>query len=217
MDASNTRYVGRRRHDRVWPIAAKQTVIKPGMSHRAHPDAEVAMGDVIVLRNTPVDLASDVGHQFITDCTRAGEGLITDKELAEKYELSPADWQSITKDVALGHAIRAERDRRVLNGAAAREAACKHFVKAPGILDQIMMDAHSNPRHKIEAIKELRQTAVGNSEDRPTETERFIIKIDLTAGGGGVETYNKPIKIDVSDEDGPNNLIPLEGKSDDNE
>jgi hypothetical protein len=190
----------------------------PGRATPRPPDAEVTtMGDVIVLRNTPVDITSDVGRQFITDATRAGEGLISDRELAEKFELSPADWQSITKDVALGHAIRAERDRRVLNGTAVREAACKHFVKAPGILDQIMTDAQSNPRHKIEAIKELRQTAIGDSAERPAESERFIIRIDLSAGGGEVTTYNKSIKIDATDGDGPNNLIPLEGKSDGDE
>jgi hypothetical protein len=116
------------------------------------------------------------------------------------------------KDAALGHAIRAERERRMLNGTATREAACRHFVKAPGILDQIMTDAYSNPRHKIEAIRELRQTAIG--DNIPTEGNRFIIKIDLTAGGGDVTTYNKSKKIDASDGDGPNNLIPLEGKPD---
>jgi hypothetical protein len=175
------------------------------------------MGDIINLRSTPVDITSDVGRQFVTDCCRAGEGMITDRELAEKYELSPADWQSITKDVALGRAIRAERGRRVHNGTAAREAAVKHFVKAPGILDQIMTDAYSNPRHKIEAIRELRQTAIGDNTDRPTESDRFVIRIDLTAGGGGVETYSKAIKVDPTDEDSPNNLIALEGKPDDNE
>jgi len=49
------------------------------------------MGNVVNLRNTPVDLHSDVGHQFIVDCTRAAEGILTDKELVEKYELSPKD------------------------------------------------------------------------------------------------------------------------------
>jgi hypothetical protein len=170
--------------------------------------------NVVILRSTPIDLNSDVGHAFVTDCTRAGEGLLTDKELREKYELSPVDWINITKDAALGHAIRAERERRMLNGTAAREAACRHFVKAPGILDQIMTDAYSNPRHKIEAIRELRQTAIGDNTERPTEGDRFIIKIDLTAGGGDVTTYNKSKKIDASDGDGPNNLIPLEGKPD---
>jgi hypothetical protein len=174
-----------------------------------------AMGDVLYLCSTPVDITSDMGRQFVTDCTRAAEGLITDKELAEKYELSPADWQNITKDVALGRAIRAERERRVHNGAAVREAAAKHFLKAPGILDGIMSDAYSNPRHKIEAIRELRQTAIGDNTDRPAEADRFIITINL--GEGHVETYNKSIEINPTDGDGPNNLIPLKGKPDGDE
>ena len=94
------------------------------------------MGDVVLLSKIPIDLNSDVGHQFVVDCTRAGEGLLSDKELQEKYELSPADWQNITKDMALGRAVRAERERRMLNGTAARKSACRHFVKAPGILDR---------------------------------------------------------------------------------
>ena len=51
------------------------------------------MGDVVSLSNTPIDLNTDTGHRFVVDCTRAGEGLLTDKELQEKYELSPADWK----------------------------------------------------------------------------------------------------------------------------
>ena len=77
------------------------------------------MGDVIQLRS-PIDLNSDLGRAFVVDATRAGEGLISDKELQEIYDLSPADWQNIVKDTALGRAIRAERDRRVRTGIAAR-------------------------------------------------------------------------------------------------
>jgi hypothetical protein len=175
-----------------------------------------AVSDTVILRSTPIDLNSDIGHAFVVDCVRAGEGLLSDRELAEKYELSPADWQSITRDMALGRAIRAERERRVLTGVAAREAAAKHFVKAPTILAGIMENEHSNPRHVIEAAKEIRAVAGGSGgADRPAESERFIIKIDLTAGGGGVEIYDKAIKPDASDGDSPNNLISLEGKFDD--
>jgi hypothetical protein len=177
-----------------------------------------AMGDIINLRNTPVPVGGDVWHAFVVDCTRAGEGLISDRELAEKYELSPADWQSIIKDVGLAHAIRAERERRVHNGGAAKESAAKHFVKMPTILAGIAENASSNPRHIIEAAKEIRQVAAGgDNAGRPTESDRFIIRIDLTAGGGDVEIYDKMLKIDPTDGDSPNNLIPLEGKSDGSE
>src|SRR5215475_7077473 len=115
------------------------------------------MGDVVILRSIPIDLTSDVGHAFVVDATRAAEGLLSDRELAEKYELSPADWQDITKNTALGHAVRSERDRRVKDGTAVREMAAKHLVKGPGILDSIMVNPQANNRHRIEAFRELRQ------------------------------------------------------------
>ena len=67
------------------------------------------MGDVIVLRGIPIDPSSDTGRPFVVDCTRAAEGLLTDKELQIRYELSPVDWENITKNTALIRAIQAER------------------------------------------------------------------------------------------------------------
>jgi hypothetical protein len=164
------------------------------------------MGEIVRLRNTPIDINSDLGHAFVTDCTRAAEGLITDKELAEKWELNPADWRAITKSKELGRAIRSERERRVRSGLAVREASAKALIKGPGILDSIMSGVDSHPKHKIEAFRELRQTAsVGaDAEGRP-ESERFIIRIDLSSDGTShVENFDKPrapIKIDVSSDD----------------
>jgi hypothetical protein len=160
------------------------------------------MGEIINLRS-PIDLNSDAGHAFVVDATRAAEGLITDRELAEKYELSPADWRAITKDKALGHAIRAERERRVRSGTAVREAAAKHLVKGPGILDGIMSGPDSHPKHKIDAYKELRATAVvGENAEGRSEGDRFIITINL---GADTETYNKSIEINPNDTD-PNDI-----------
>ena len=173
------------------------------------------MGEVITLRKSPINIDSDVGHQFVTDCTRAAEGLMTDRELADKYELSSTDWEHITKSTALGHAVRSERERRVKDGTAVREMAAKHLVKGPGILDQIMTSPQANSRHRIEAFKELRTTAIGGTDKLP-ESARFIISIDL--GAGHVEHYDvprKPMKIDASDGDGTDKL--LEGKPDDDE
>ena len=167
------------------------------------------MGDVVNLRSIPVDLNSDLGHAFVVDATRAAEGLITDAELSEKYELSPADWQAITKDKALGHAVRSERERRVRSGQAVKEAAAKHLVKGPGILDSIMSGPDSHPKHKIEAFKELRTTAAIGDNAEGRSGERFVIHIDLTAGGGDVEHFDKeraPMKLDVSIEDDANKL-----------
>src|SRR5262245_3732923 len=171
------------------------------------------MGDnVIPLRNTPIDLHSDVGHAFIVDCTRAGEGLLTDAELIEKYELSPKDFRALSKNKELERAIRAERERRVKSGLAAREAAARHLVKGVGIVDQIMTSTESHPKHKLDAFRELRSTAaVGDGSDGRLNSEKFVIHIDLTAGGGEIERFEKeraPMKIDVSAEDN------LQGKRD---
>ena len=70
----------------------------------------------------------------------------------------------------------------------------KHFVKAPGVLDRIMSDDQANARHRIEAIRELRQTAIPESPNSPSQSDRFIIQINL---GADVEIYNKPIAVGV--------------------
>jgi hypothetical protein len=55
------------------------------------------MSNTIVLRGLPVDLTSATGHQFVVDCTRAGEGLLTDNDLRDKYELSDKNWEKSPK------------------------------------------------------------------------------------------------------------------------
>src|SRR4029077_12786109 len=118
------------------------------------------MGDIVQLRS-PIDLNTDLGRAFIVDATRAGEGLLSDKELQEKYEISDADFRLISKDKAVGRAIRSESEFRVRNGLAAREAAARHFVGAPAVLNRIMTAEASNPKHAIDAAKELRAVATG--------------------------------------------------------
>jgi hypothetical protein len=172
------------------------------------------MGDTVVLRGLPIDLASDAGHDFIVDATRAGEGLITDKELAEKYDLAPSDWRAIAKDRALGRAVRAEAERRQRDGTSVREAASKHLLKGPGILDNIMENSQSD-RSRIEAFRALQQTAAAGGTDRLPETARFIIRIDMSAGGGDVEHFDiprAPMKIDADGDISSNPM--LEGKRD---
>ena len=161
------------------------------------------MGDVIQLRS-PIDLDTDKGRQFIVDATRAGEGVITDAELLERYELSSADLQNIAKDKAVARAVRDERERRVRTGVAAKELAAKFFVKSPGILDQIQNNENS-PRHKIDAIRELRATASGGDGEGPTsQGEKFSIIINLGSDvGDRIEktfdiTPNKAKQLELS-------------------
>ena len=162
------------------------------------------MGDVVNLRSTPIDLLSDTGRQFVVDCTRAGEGLINDRELAEKYELSPADWQSIKKDTALAHAIRAERESAAYSMAPLHEnqrrgilSKCQQFSIGSRKINPQIQDTSSKPQRRYE------RPQPPAAADRPAGTEMFIIKIDLSAGGGPVETYEKTISIDTPSEGKP--------------
>ena len=77
-----------------------------------------------------------------------------------------------------------------------------------------MTDAQSNPRHKIEAIKELRATAaIGGSADRPAETEH-VRHSNRPHRRRWRRRTEKTINIDATNGDGPDNVIPLEGKPD---
>jgi len=79
----------------------------------------------------------------------------------------------------------------VRNGVAARESAARHFVRMPTILAGIAENQDSNPRHIIEAAKEIRQVAAGNSDDKSSaQGEKFSIIINL---GGDVEKYEVDI------------------------
>jgi hypothetical protein len=85
------------------------------------------------LRGVAVALDHDVGRAFIADCARNTEGLFSDGEIKSKYELTETDWAALTGNAPLLHAVRAERDRRIRSGEAAREAAQHHLAKAPSI------------------------------------------------------------------------------------
>jgi hypothetical protein len=148
------------------------------------------MNDIVVLHGLPIELTSAAGHQFVVDCVRAAEGLITDSDIKDKYELSPNSWEAITANKALIRAIQAERERRVRNGTAAQELACKHFAKAPDVLGDILNDRSASPRHRIESARELRVTATGPSAESTADAgEKFVITINL--GADHVEHYEK--------------------------
>jgi hypothetical protein len=150
--------------------------------------------DVITLHGETIDLASNAGRELVADCTRAAENLISDDDLRAKWELSPADLENLTRNKALIKAIRSERERRVRSGLAAREAAAGYFIKAPAVLNSIMSDTGASPRHRIEAAREMRATATAGSDAGATNVgANFLIRIDLSRGGGGVEDYPKTI------------------------
>ena len=79
----------------------------------------------VILNGMLVSLTSKRARGFVTDCSRAGEGLITDRDLQTKYGLTTEDLQNHVQNRELVRAVQTERDRRRLSGIAAQEAAAK--------------------------------------------------------------------------------------------
>jgi hypothetical protein len=157
----------------------------------------------VVLRGLTVALDTDVGQAFITDCARNTEGLLPDDEIREKYGLSARAWERLASNTPAIHAVRAERARRVANGAAAREGAQRHFVKVPDVLGKLLTDELVSPRHRIDAAKELREVAA-NGPDATSTGDKFVIRINF---GGEEKRYefNKAPLVPL--EDGPPLLL----------
>ena len=122
--------------------------------------------------------------ELITDCCRYSEGILTEKQVRQKYHLvDEATWERLGSDDALVEAIELEKIRRVRSGAAKREKAQQLVVEACGVLGQLVRDPGVSPKHKIDASKALDAFADPGPTHAPDSSERYIIRIDLTAGG----------------------------------
>ena len=105
--------------------------------------------------------------------------MLSDSDIKSKWTLGDEDWMNLADNAALLQAVRAERERRVIGGAAAREAAQRYFAKAPTVLSDILTDEQVSPRHRIEAARELRQVAGERSDAASGADEKIVIKINL--------------------------------------
>jgi len=150
--------------------------------------------DVVVLRGVRVPLNSDIGMAFVSDCSRNRERIFSDAQIREKYDISETDWNDVIKNGPLRVAVNRECERRTLSGDAAREAAAVEFVKAPKILGGILEDPKANPRHKIEASKELRASARVGDAEIGDAVEKFVISINFgpTSDERVAFTYDPP-------------------------
>jgi hypothetical protein len=150
----------------------------------------------VVLRGTEISLDSDVGNGFIVDCSRYLEGLLTEDQIKAKYKLTDTDWAGLAENEPLVQAVQREKERRIASGVATREKAQHLFFATPDVLDGIIHDESLSPRHRVDACRELRAVATsGSEENTPARSDRFIIRIDLTAGGGEVLEFDKPLTI----------------------
>ena len=150
-------------------------------------------------------------HEFITDCARYAEGLLSEQDVKKRHHFDDATWGRLGDDEALIQAIEAEKVRRIRNGSSARERAQQLFTTAPSVLGDILHDDGASPRHRIESARELRQIAANGPEAAPA-SDRFQITINL---GADVLHFDKSIEINPNDVDPndtdstPQGLIPI--------
>jgi len=145
--------------------------------------------------NDPTSLIDN--HEFISDCARYAEGLLSEKEVKKKHHFDDDTWARLGEDEALIEAIEAEKIRRIRNGSTARERAQQLFATAPNVLGDILHDDGTSARHRIESARELRQIAANGPGAAPA-SDRFQITINL---GDVVERYDKSIAVNPNDVD----------------
>jgi hypothetical protein len=151
----------------------------------------------VVLRGVEISLDSDIGYGFIIDCSRYLEGLLSEDQIKTKYQFTDTDRAGLAENEPLVQAVHREKERRIASGTATREKAQHLFFTTPDVLDGIIHDASLSPRHRVDACRELRAVATsGSEENTPVRSDRFIIRIDLTAGGGEVLEFDKALAIE---------------------
>jgi hypothetical protein len=166
-------------------------------------------GGTVTLRGVKIDVNSDVGAAFVLDCCRHIEDLVTAESLRAKYGLLDEEaWQQLATNKPLQRAIAAAKTRRIHDGSAAREHAQHLFLAAPAVLGGIVADASASPRHRIDAVRELRAcAAVGPEASAPADSERIRIninfgtsKVHVDAPMKKIEPEREPLTIEQGDE-----------------
>ena len=152
-------------------------------------------GGTVTLRNIVCEIDGAVGQAFCLDVCRHLDELISAEALRSKYGLlDDGAWAGLAANEPLQRAIAATKERRIRSGEAAREKAAHLFLAAPNILNEIMNDNSASSRHRIEAIREMRQVAaVGPTDAQAAEKERFVINISFGSNKLRKEIELKPV------------------------
>lgn len=157
------------------------------------------MNNVVELHPQPADLHNN--QEFLADCCRFFESLLTEETMRRKYKFSNDVWNRLGEDEALILAIEAEKIRRIRNGAAKREKAQQHVVRAPDVLNELLHDNRVSPRFRIDSAKTLDAFAANGPTSVPAG-DRFQIILNLGTDSSGkeiVEAYDKSVSICVDD------------------
>jgi hypothetical protein len=154
------------------------------------------MGEVVDLPGHS-KIPDENDHEFISDLARFADNLLSEAAVKKKYRLAESAWEALGSNDELVEKIEAEKIRRTRDGSTKREKAQQLITKAPGILDSIMTDPATSPRHRVDAIKTLDGFASNGPESAPA-ADRFQITINL---GSDVLHFDKSIAIDANDVD----------------
>jgi hypothetical protein len=154
------------------------------------------MGDV-VLRDHPLALDSELGHELVEDLARFADGTLSEATVRKKYRFDDQDWEHLGSNDALVEAIENAKTRRIRGGISAKEKAQVLFATTPTVLGSILNDTGASPRHRIESAREIRAIAATGPETQPA-SDRFIIQINL---GEDTLRFNKSIAVDPNDTD----------------
>ena len=152
------------------------------------------MGEIVDIK--PARL--DENHEFVADCCRFQEGILTEKAVRKKYRLADDVWEQAGEDDVLVRAIELESVRRIRDGSAKREKSQQLVIKAPEVLSGILLDDTANARHRIDSAKTLNEFASTGAAAAAGQSDKFIIQINL---GSDTLTFNKSIAPDVNDID----------------
>ena len=142
-------------------------------------------------------------HEFIQTMARFADGTLEEKYVRRKYHLlNEAAWTALGKDDALVEKIEEEKILRIRSGATKRELAQRSVVKAPAILESLLLDPKQSAKHRIDSAKTLDQLA-GNTPDAAVEQDRIIIRIDLS-GDSKLKDPNDILVIETTKRPDPN-------------
>jgi hypothetical protein len=193
-DAGAAEHVARKLIKSAAKQRSKNT--RPPADPPAEPSPKQARPPEVVTNgaaNNPTDTVAN--HELIVDLARFAETVLTERQVKKKWRFADEQWDALNND-AVVEAVEAEKLRRVRDGSAKRELAQKHIIKAPDVLNSLMLDDKTNPKHKIDSIKAMEQLATSGSQQGGGSGDRFIIQINLNgedSAGNDVLRFDKAL------------------------
>jgi hypothetical protein len=136
---------------------------------------------------------------FLLALCRYAEGGLSEQAVRKRFRLlEESDWIALAKNDELVRKIEDLKALRVSNGSLKRERAQAAVVKAPAVLEQILLSESASPKHRIDSARTLDHLSGGPESVPPAD--RFSIVINLSADGSPhTVKIDKPYSKDAKD------------------